>query len=155
VATLGGTTGLPPGGLGETVVNAIKSAGVTNYTINLMTMDFGAASPYVCVVSGGVCNMGASSVQAALALHTVYGVPYNHIEITPMIGRNDNSAEIFSIADAATLSTFVRQNGLAGVHFWSLDRDKNCGAGDILSTCDYLTAGAFGFTNAFISDLGL
>jgi chitinase len=72
-----------------------------------------------------------------------------------MIGRNDNAAEIFSIADAATMSAFVRQNGLAGVHFWSLDRDKNCGSGDTLPTCNYLTAGTLGFTNALISDLGL
>jgi hypothetical protein len=156
VATLGGTTGLPPGGLGETVVNAIKSAGLVNYTVNLMTMDFGAASPYVCVVAGGVCDMGASSVQAAVDLHTVYGVPYNHIELTPMIGGNDNTAEIFSIADAATMATFVRQNGLAGVHFWSFDRDHDCALGPASSTCNsYGKAGTLGFTNALISDLGL
>jgi chitinase len=140
---------------GVEVMNSIKSTGLTSYTINLMTMDFGSASPYNCVVNNGVCDMGASAGQAAIDLHTQFGVPYNQIELTPMIGLNDNSAETFTIANAATLSAFVRQNGLAGVRFWSFDRDKNCGAGDTLSTCNYQTDGSLGFTNAFISDLGL
>ena len=47
-------------------------------------------------------------------------------------------------------------NGGAGIHFWSLDRDNDCAPGYASATCNsYGSAGTWGFTNAFISDLGL
>jgi chitinase len=158
LATLGGspTAGTALGTLGVEVMNAIKSIGLSSYTIDLMAMDYGSASSSICVDIGGVCEMGQSADQAAIDLHTQFGVPYDQIELTPMIGGNDNQAETFTIADAATMSAFVRQNGLAGVHFWSFDRDVDCAAGPSSSTCNsYGKAGTLGFTNAFISDLGL
>ena len=73
-----------------------------------------------------------------------------------MIGGNDATDETFSIADASTLSNWVKANGAAGIHFWSLDRDNDCAPGYASATCNsYGTAGTWGFTNAFISDLGL
>jgi chitinase len=158
LATLSGSSsaGTALGTLGVEVLNAIKSVGLTRYTINLMTMDYGSASSSICVDISGVCEMGQSADQAAVDLHTQFGVPYSQIELTPMIGGNDNQAETFTLADAATISTFARQNGLAGVHFWSFDRDVDCAPGSASSTCNsYGKAGTLGFTNAFISDLGL
>src|SRR5262249_9141063 len=55
-------------------------------TVNLMTMDYGSASQGVCVVSNGACQMGQSALQAAYNLHDHWGVPYQFIELTPMIG---------------------------------------------------------------------
>jgi hypothetical protein len=83
-------------------------------------------------------------------------VPYGQIEITPMIGGNDATDETFSIADVTTVSNFVAANKVSGVHFWSLDRDKDCAPGYASPTCNsYGAAGTWGFTNAFISRLGL
>ena len=42
-------------------------------TVNLMTMDYGAPAPGVCVVSGGACDMGQSAIQAAYNLHDQLG----------------------------------------------------------------------------------
>jgi len=70
---------------GHMVMAAIKAAGLTKYTINLMTMDYGPASTVVCVVSGGSCQEGQTAIQAAMNLHYHYNVPYNQIEITPEI----------------------------------------------------------------------
>ncbi len=51
--------------------------------------------------------------------------------------------------------SFVKQNGLAGVHFWSLDRDVDCAPGPSSATCNsYGQAGVLGFSNRFIADLG-
>ena len=157
IATLGGNS---PQSLGETgvmVMNAIQAAGLTNYTINLMTMDYGSAIPGNCVVgSSGSCDMGQSAVQAAINLHGYYGVPYSQIELTPMIGGNDTQDEVFTTADVATVSAFATQNGLAGVHFWSFDRDNDCAPGYASPTCNsYGQAGTLGFTNQFIAQLGL
>jgi chitinase len=44
--------------------------------------------------------------------------------------------------------------GLAGVHFWSFDRDNDCGPGSSSPICNsYGQAGRLGFTQAFISAL--
>ena len=157
LATLGGNSPQSLGSMGVTVMASIKSHGLTNYIINLMAMDYGSAIAANCTLnSSGKCDMGKSAIQSAVNLHNYYGVPYSSIEITPMIGGNDATDEIFSIADAATLSTWVKANGGAGIHFWSLDRDRDCATGYASATCNsYGTAGNWGFTNAFISDLGL
>jgi len=44
-----------------------------------------------------------------------------------MIGQNDDSAEIFTEADAQTLVSFAQSNGLGRLAFWSVDRDQPCG----------------------------
>jgi len=160
--TVGTLGGLPSYGnalgspYGVDVVSAIKSVGLTDYTINLMTMDYGSAVPSNCIVVSGACEMGQSAVQAAEDLNSQFNIPYSQIELTPMIGGNDTKGETFTIPDVTTVSTFVKQNGLAGVHFWSFDRDNDCPAGAASSTCNsYGSAGTLGFTNAFISALGL
>lgn len=123
-----------------------------------MVMDYGAAGPYTCVVSKttGKCDMGASAIAASESLAAFYKIPYSRIELTPMIGGNDVVDNIFSIADATTMSSYVRTKGLAGVHYWSWDRDVDCPPGYASSTCNsYGTAGTLGFLKTFLSGLGL
>jgi chitinase len=143
--------------LGDTVVKAIQSAKLKNYTINLMVMDFGSAIPGVCVVTSGKCNMGQSAIQAALNLEHTYGIPASKIELTPMIGVNDNSAELFSTADADTLTAYAVAQGMAGIHFWSLDRDTPCSGGGTTAspTCNSVSGTTpLQYTNRFLHDLG-
>jgi hypothetical protein len=143
--------------LGDMVVRAIQGSSLQNYTINLMVMDFGSASPGVCVVSNGQCNMGQSAIQAALNLEHTYGIPASMIELTPMIGLNDNTSETFSLADVDTVTSYVVNNGLAGLHFWSLDRDTPCqgSTGYASPTCNSVSGStALEYTNRFLSDLG-
>ena len=140
---------------GDWVMQAIQTYGLKNYTINLMTMDYGSALPGNCVLSGGACQMGQSTVQAALNLHDHWGVPYSQIEVTPMIGGNDSGGETFTPSDVDTVSNFVKQNGLAGLHFWSFDRDADCAPGAASPTCNTIGGvGALGYTNRFAGDLG-
>jgi chitinase len=158
LATLGASDG-SYGGLnstGTTVMNAIAASGIVNYTVDLMTMDYGNASTSVCVVSGGVCNMGASAVQAAKNLQHTFGTPLSKIELTPMIGVNDSASNIVSLADVDTISAYAKANGLAGVHFWSLDRDTPCPSAQntASSTCNSMSGStALQYTNRFLADL--
>src|SRR5262249_51638870 len=113
-------------------------------TVNLMTMDYGSPSAGVCVVSGGACQMGQSALQAAYTLHDHWGVPWANIELTPMIGGNDTQGEVFTLADADTVAHFAIDKGLAGVHYWSYDRDTDCSPGAASPTCNSLgTAGSY------------
>jgi len=110
------------GSVGTTVMQRIKALGLTNYFINLMTMDYGTGTG-VCVMNGGACDMGQSAIQAAMNLHNYWGVSYFNIELTPMVGTNDVASDVFSLSDADTMDHFVIWNGIRGVHYWSMDRD--------------------------------
>jgi chitinase len=124
--------------------------------INLMTMDYGAPSAGVCVVSSGACQMGQSALQAAYNLHDAWGVPYANIELTPMIGGNDVSSERFTLDDIDVLAAFVVSHALAGVHYWSYDRDVDCAAGAASPTCNSMGigyAGAHGYLKKFLTGL--
>ncbi|WP_144755241.1 carbohydrate-binding protein [Curtobacterium pusillum] len=139
---------------GDATVKAIKASSLTNYTVNLMTMDFGRATTANCVLSGSTCEMGKSSIQAVTNLEHTYGIAPSKIEVTPMIGVNDTSDEVFTLADVDTLSAYAKANGLAGVHYWSLDRDTPCSSTTAMSTCSSVpSAPALAWTDRFIADL--
>ena len=141
---------------GARVLSALRAARVGDHYINLMVMDYGDANSGNCVVAGDVCDMGRSAIQAAMNLHDRFGVPLARIELTPMIGVNDVTANVFNVDDVATLARFAQESGLAGVHFWSLDRDVSCPENRriVSSTCHGLPAlEAFSYTRAFAEAL--
>jgi chitinase len=125
----------------------------TYVTINLMTMDYGSPSKGVCVVGSGGCDMGQSAMQAAYNLHDKWAVPYENIELTPMIGGNDTSGEAFTLPNADTVKSFAASRRLAGVHYWSYDRDIDCAMGSASPTCNTMGsgyAGPYGYLQRFV-----
>jgi chitinase len=160
LATLAASDGSYGGvnSLGNEVVHAVLGSSLKNYVINLMTMDFGSASSSVCVVVSGSCEMGQSAIQAVKNLEHTYGIPASKIAVTPMIGLNDNTSETFTSADVDTLTSYAAGNGLAGLHFWSLDRDTPCPTTTTYAspTCNSVSGtSALEYTNRFLSDLGV
>ncbi len=133
-------------------MNSIRNANLRNYTINLLAFDFGSPLPSLCVVgSNGRCNLGQSVIQAARNLNDFWDVPFRQIELTALIGGNDVPNEVFTLQNAATVSAFAVGNNLAGVHFWSFDRDNDCPLGTATPTCNnYGLAGTLGFTSQFL-----
>lgn len=91
-------------------------------------------------------------------LEHTYGIPASHIEITPMIGLNDTNTETFTIADLDTVMNYALANGLAGVHYWSLDRDTPCTdgtSGYASPTCNSVSGTTpLEWTKRGLSDLG-
>jgi len=138
--------------LGQSVLRAIRAHGLANYTINLMVMDYGPPQPSNCVVADGVCDMGRSAIQAAENLNAVHGVAFSQIELTPMIGINDLPLNDLRLEDARVIARYATSKGLAGVRFWSLDRDQPCprppaGASPLCSGLE--AAPALGYSAAF------
>jgi chitinase len=157
LATLGASDGSYGGvnSLGNEVVEAVLGSSLKNYVINLMTMDYGSASSSVCVVVSGSCEMAQSAIQAVENLEHTYGIPASKIAVTPMIGMNDTTSETFTIADVDTLTAYAVDNGLAGLHFWSLDRDTPCADTYASPTCNSISSTtALEYTDRFLSDLG-
>ena len=89
----------------------------------------------------------------------MYNIPLNRVELTPMIGDNDVRDEIFSLQDAQTVGQFVHDNNLAGLHYWSFDRDVGCNPRTswASSTCNNASdpGKANQFNNAFLQALGI
>ena len=155
LATLGASDGSFGGvnSLGNEVVGAVRGSSLKNYVINLMTMDYGSASSSVCVVVSGSCEMAQSAIQAVKNLEHTYGIPASKIAVTPMIGMNDTSSETFTTADVDTLTAYVVSNGLAGLHFWSLDRDTPCAQTYASPTCNSISGTTpLQYTGRFLSD---
>jgi chitinase len=141
--------------LGNEVIEAVLGSSLKNYVINLMTMDYGSPSSSVCVVVSGSCEMAQSAIQAVENLEHTYAIPASQIAVTPMIGMNDTTSETFTTADVDTLTAYVVDNGLAGLHFWSLDRDTPCSDTYASPTCNSVpSTTALEYTNRFLTDLG-
>ena len=114
---------------GETVLAALARHGLQDKAvINLMAMNYGPATAANCVVQAGRCDMGASALQAVRNLHAARGIPYAQLALTLMPGENDVEGNVLTLDDAERVAQGARELGLAGLHWWSLDRDQPCPA---------------------------
>jgi hypothetical protein len=113
---------------GIAVIRQMLDAGVKLDGVNLMAMDYGdsAAPP-------SLRSMGQYAIDAANAsfrqLSDLFGshgesFGWNQLGLTPMIGVNDVTTELFSTDDAALVEDFARQKGLGLLSMWSLGRDR-------------------------------
>jgi chitinase len=114
---------------GEAVLAALRTHGLDDAVINLMVMNYGAPDPRWCMPVRGRCDMARSARQALVNVHQKYRLPYHRLAVTVMLGENDIEANALSPADAAAVARTARRLGLAGVFWWSLDRDQPCKAG--------------------------
>ncbi|MEV5429718.1 cellulose binding domain-containing protein [Streptomyces sp. NPDC052701] len=143
-----------PEGLTQDGVNLLADAkknGVRIDAVNIMAMDYGPA------YSG---DMGTYAEQAATATQAqVKGVlglsdsaAWKTVAVTPMIGVNDVTSEIFKVDDARQLVDFAKAKGLGWLSMWSATRDKQCPGGEkpaADATCSSVLQDAFAFTKAF------
>ncbi len=141
---------------GQSVVRALQDFGVRDYVINLMVMNYGSAAATSCVVRQGRCDMAASAEQAVQNLRTKYALAPSQIAVTAMLGVNDVVENVFTPQDATQLARFAKAQGLAGLHYWSLDRDAPCinGATVVSPTCSSLNiVPARAYLQAFLAGL--
>ena len=141
---------------GNTVLQALQNIGVKNYIINLMVMNYGPAERKNCVVRKDRCDMAASAEQAVKNLQAGYKLPTSQIAVTAMLGVNDVASNVFTQKDAKRLARYASRHQLAGLHYWSLDRDKPCdhNATNLSPVCSSLNTVPFhGFMQAFLRGL--
>ncbi|MFJ6460123.1 cellulose binding domain-containing protein [Streptomyces sp. NPDC091387] len=143
-----------PEGLTQPGVDLVADAqknGVDVGAVNIMAMDYGAS------YSG---DMGTYAIQAATATQAqIKGVlglsdadAWKAVAVTPMIGVNDVSTEIFKVEDATQLVGFAQEKGLAWLAMWSGTRDKECEGGAKPSadaSCSSIAQEPLAFTKAF------
>ncbi|MGW1838526.1 chitinase [Streptomyces sp. NPDC002067] len=106
---------------GVNVLKAAKAAGVKLDNVNIMTMDYG---------QGTGTDMGAAAISAGKAtlaqMRSVDpGYTYADLGLTPMIGVNDDGST-FTLADAASVASWAKSNGVGRMSYWSVSRDQAC-----------------------------
>lgn len=141
---------------GARVLHWLKQAQVHGTVINLMVMNFGPAQAQNCAVVQGRCDMAKSAQWAVENLQARYGVPRPQIAVTAMLGVNDVVDNVFTTADATALARYAKSAGLAGLHYWSLDRDRPCEGGSTVVSplCSSLNqVPASGYLQAFEAGL--
>lgn len=143
-----------PEGLTQPGVALLADArknGVRIDAVNIMAMDYGPA------YSG---DMGQYAIQAATAtqaqLKGILGLSdaaaWKAVAVTPMIGVNDVTSEIFTVSDATQLVEFAASKGIGRLAMWSATRDKQCASGAVPyadATCSSILQQPLAFTKAF------
>jgi hypothetical protein len=134
---------------GEGVLTTALANGFTPNIVNIMTMDYGSSGTEM----GAAANQALDAVAGQLA--SVYGISsaaaYAMLGNTPMIGQNDTSGEILTLADAGTVESYAAQRGIAWLSFWAEGRDNGGCPGNTSasSTCSGLSQSNGAFTQAF------
>jgi hypothetical protein len=95
--------------------------------------------------------MGSAADSAVDASASQVAGAFGMLGVTPMIGQNDSSGEIFALADASTVESCAASKGLALTSFWSEGRDNDgCpGQTSASSPCSGATRSAGQFTSIF------
>lgn len=136
---------------GVDLLTDAKKNGVRIDAVNIMAMDYGPA------YSG---DMGEYAIQAATAtqkqLKTALGLSdkaaWQTVAVTPMIGVNDVTTEVFRTDDATELVKFAESKGIGRLSMWSSTRDKACeggASGSAQPTCSSMEQQPLEFTKAF------
>jgi hypothetical protein len=116
--------GLPSDAM--TLLKSARAAGVNINIVNIMTMDYGTdgtqgrAEGTVAIASANGTFSQLKSLYPSLSTAQIWAM----IGITPMIGYNDDSAEIFRASDATAVTNFAMQNGVGLLSYWALQRDE-------------------------------
>jgi hypothetical protein len=137
-----GTTTTGPNYWGTRLINQSKALGVAidNYTI--MPFDF----------SGGP-DMYASTVSASEGLKAVLksawgwndATAYSHMGISGMNGLSDQQ-ELTTPAAWTQIRDWAKSKGLTRLAYWSVNRDRPCPGGGVVSNCSGIAQDNWQFT---------
>ncbi|SCG58196.1 cellulose binding domain-containing protein [Micromonospora inositola] len=138
-----GTSTTGPSWWGTRLINQAAALGANIDTFTIMPFDF-----------GGGANMYQNTVNAAEglknALKTAFGwsdaTAYAHMGISGMNGLSDQQ-ELTSPATWTQIRDWARARGLSRFTFWSVNRDRPCPGGGVVSNCSGIAQNTWEFTS--------
>jgi hypothetical protein len=141
------TLGVMPNGLPAAQVALLTNAkanGVRVDTVNIMAMDYGKT------YASDMAQYAISATQATHNQLTANGLT-SSVGITPMIGQNDTSTEVFTLANASTLESWAQSTPYVGeLAFWANERDNgSCPGKPRSGNCSSLTQKTWDFSHIF------
>jgi hypothetical protein len=140
-----GTTPTGPDANGKDLIKKGAAAGlnVTGWTI--MPFDFDGHSGTM----GSATKSAADGLKNAVA--SAYGysssVAYTHIGISSMNGKTDVAGETVTVSDFNTILAYAQSHHIARFTFWSVNRDRQCSAGQSAGdSCSGISQAPYAFT---------
>jgi chitinase len=141
-----------PDSVGKDLINRGAAAGLTVDGWTIMPFDFGGHSG----------SMGQVTINASEglknAVKSAYGytdaVAYQHIGISSMNGKTDESDETVSLGDFQTILGYAQQHHIARLTFWSLNRDRQCGPGLDGDSCSGVSQSPYAYTKVIVQYTG-
>ncbi|SBT50578.1 cellulose binding domain-containing protein [Micromonospora narathiwatensis] len=138
-----GTSTTGPSWWGTRLINQAAALGANIDVFTIMPFDF-----------GGGANMYQNTVNAAEglknALKTAFGwsdaTAYAHMGISGMNGLSDQQ-ELTSPATWTQIRDWAKARGLARFTFWSVNRDRACPGGGVVSNCSGIAQNTWEFTS--------
>jgi GH18 family chitinase len=128
--------------------------------VNIMAMDYGYQ-----MAPNPEGYMGEYAIESAESLHAQLENLYQNagidktaeelwkmVGVTPMIGMNDVTTEIFDLEDAQQLNDFATEKNIGMLSLWSANRDKQCEGGAIDNvniTCSSILQEPYEFSSIF------
>jgi chitinase len=147
---------------GTNAVTVVLESGLDLAGVNVMTMNYGASNAASDTMSEASKKALQETHRQLTVLYKLAGLNltsttiWNKLGATPMIGQNDVTQEIFTIADAVALNAFAREKGIGRMSMWSANRDIPCGANYVdVSVVSDLCSGVVSPSFAFANVLGM
>jgi hypothetical protein len=153
-----------PGGLSVDAIHVLRwtiDNGARVDLVNIMAMDYGdEAAP------DPDGQMGRYAIEAAQGTHDELDHLYPSksdaelwamVGVTPMIGVNDVTDEVFRLADARKLVGWANQQHIGRLAFWSANRDHPCPGGpkqSVDNNCSSIQQENWNFSKIFASHEG-
>ncbi len=135
------------------LLNNAAAAGVNVSVVNVMAMDYGLANPQNQM--GNWAVQAGQSTEAQLAKvwpQKTASQLWSMVGLTPMIGQNDLSGEIFTPQNASQVYNFAVTQGIGRLSYWSGERDFECAGGaDVNSnTCSGVVQSPYEYASLFM-----
>jgi hypothetical protein len=136
-----GTSTTGPTYYGNRLIDRSKELGANIDVFTLMPFDFGSSNIYNDTVgaSQGLNN----KLKATFGWSTAEA--YAHQGISGMNGLSDQQ-ELTTTATWQNITNWAKSNGLSRLAFWSVNRDRGCAGGGVVSNCSGIAQGDWDFT---------
>ncbi|QNE20315.1 chitinase [Kribbella qitaiheensis] len=136
-----GTSTTGPNYYGNRLIERSAALGANIDIFTLMPFDFGSGNIYNDTVgaSTGLNN----KLKATFGWTTAQA--YAHQGISGMNGLSDQQ-EMTTTATWQNITNWARSNGLGRLAFWSVNRDRGCAGGGVVSNCSGIAQGDWDFT---------
>jgi chitinase len=134
-----------PDSSGKSLIADAAGIGFQPSAWTVMPFDFGPAAT----------DMGHASIRAleglaadlVSAFHVSQAFAYEHAGVSSMNGDTDEKSETVSLQNFQTIFAFAQQKHLARFTFWSVNRDRACGASKGEDECSGIEQTPYAFTD--------
>jgi chitinase len=147
-----GTATNGPDANGKDLVKRGAAAGLDVDGWTVMPFDFGQGAIDMAAATKSAVDGLKNTVASAYGLSS--DAAYRKVGFSSMNGKTDVAGETISLDNFKSMVSYAKNHHLARVSFWSLNRDRKCGAGTPADACSGIDQGTYDFTKVLAGYTG-